>query len=365
MGFFDWFSSQFIDVIDWIDDSNDTMVYRFERHNHEIKYGAKLTVRESQIAIFVNEGVVADVLEPGIYELETKNLPIMTSLQHWDHGFNSPFKAEVYFVNTKRFTDLKWGTKNPIMVRDPEFSMVRLRAFGTYEIRITDPKQFMTEIVGTDGHFTTDEVENQLSNLILAKFPTVLGESNIPVLDMASNYEKFSEFVSQKIAPFFGEYGLQLTKILIENISLPEEVEKALDKRTSRAVTGNLDDHIKYQTGNALGAEGGGTMSDMVGMGAGIALGQQMAEQMGRNSSSSTTKNTPPPLPTEKETLYHIAVDEASEGPYNLDDIKTYIRKGTIKRNTLVWRDGLDDWIEAESELKEYFSSTPPPLPKK
>jgi len=362
MGFFDWISGQFIDVIDWVDDSHDTMVYRFERDGNEIKYGAKLTVRESQMAIFVNEGVIADILGPGIYELETKNLPIMTSLQHWDHGFNSPFKAEVYFVNTKRFTDLKWGTKNPIMVRDPEFSMVRLRAFGTYEIRITDPKQFMHEIVGTDAHFTTDEVENQLSNLILAKFPTVLGESNIPVLDMASNYEKFSEYVSDKIAPFFGEYGLQLTKILIENISLPAEVEKALDKRTSREVTGNLDKHLKYQTGNALGAEGGGTMSDMLGMGAGLALGQEMAQNMSQKKSD---KNTPPPLPTKNEQLYHVALDDESEGPYGLDAIKEYIKKGIVKKETLVWREGLSDWVEADLEFKHYFNATPPPLPKK
>jgi len=202
MGFFDWAFGQFIDVIEWTDDSHDTMVYRFPRQNKEIKYGAKLTVRESQVAIFVNEGVIADVLSPGIYELETKNLPIMTSLQHWDHAFNSPFKAEVYFVNTKRFTDLKWGTKNPIMVRDPEFSMVRLRAFGTYEIRITDPKRFMNEIVGTDQHFTVDEIDEQLTNLIVSKFTTILGESNIPVLDLASNYEKFSEYVSEKILSY-------------------------------------------------------------------------------------------------------------------------------------------------------------------
>jgi len=363
MGFFDWIAGQFIDVIDWIDDSNDTMVYRFDRHNHEIKYGAKLTVRESQVAIFVNEGVVADVLGAGIYELETKNLPIMTSLQHWDHGFNSPFKAEVYFVNTKRFTDLKWGTKNPIMVRDPEFSMVRLRAFGTYEIRITDPKQFMQEIVGTDGHFTVDEVQNQLSNLILSKFPTVLGESNIPVLDMASNYENFSAFLSNKIAPFFGEYGLQLTKILIENISLPQEVEKSLDQRTSRMVTGDLDAHIKYEMGNALGKESGGTVSDMVGMGAGLALGQEMANQIGQKKS--VDKNTPPPLPTRQDIMYHIAVDEASEGPYDLRSIQELIIKGTIQRDTLVWKEGLADWVEAESVLREYFKSTPPPLPRK
>jgi len=361
MGFFDWLGGEFIDVIDWLDNSNDTMVYRFEREGNEIKYGAKLTVRESQMAIFVNEGVVADILEPGIYELETKNLPIMTSLQHWDHGFNSPFKAEVYFVNTKRFTDLKWGTKNPIMVRDPEFSMVRLRAFGTYEIRITDPKQFMSEIVGTDAHFTTDEIENQLSNLILSKFPTVVGESQVPILDMASNYEKFSQYLSEKIAPFFGEYGLQLTKILIENISLPAHVEKVLDNRTSREITGNLDEHIQYQTGNALGREEGGTMSDMVGMGAGLALGQEMAEKM---KNVNVERNVPPPLPIETEALYYIAVNNTSEGPYKRSIIKEYIQKGIVKRETLVWREGLSDWIEAESELKHCFQTTPPPLPK-
>jgi len=362
MGLFDWFGSQFIDVIDWTDDSNDTMVYRFPRHNNEIKYGAKLTVRESQMAIFVNEGVIADVLGAGIYELETKNLPIMTSIEHWDHAFNSPFKAEVYFVNTKRFTDLKWGTKNPIMLRDPEFSMVRLRAFGTYEIRITDPKVFMNEIVGTDAHFTTDEIESQLTNLILSKLPAVMGESKIPVLDMASNYEKFSDYVASKISPFFKEYGLELTKLLIENISLPSEVEKALDKRTSRAVTGNLNEHIQYQTGNALGNENGGTMSDMLGMGAGLALGQDMAQKMNQQQMN---KNTPPPLPSRNEVMYHIAVEEKQEGPYDIRAIQGFISDGTVKEETLVWTEGLKDWAEADTIFEEYFSkSTPPPLPK-
>lgn len=362
MGFFDWITGQFIDVIDWLDDSNNTMVYRFDRQGNEIKYGAKLTVRESQVAIFVNEGVITDILETGIYELNTKNLPIMTSIQHWDHGFNSPFKAEVYFLNTKRFIDLKWGTKNPIMVRDSEFSMVRLRAFGTYEIRIANPKLFMNEIVGTDGHFTTDEVESQLTNLILSKLPIVLGESNIAVLDMASNYENFSNYISEKIAPFFKEYGLELTKILIENISLPKNVEKALDKRTSREVTGNLDDNIKYQTGNALGSEsGGGTISDMLGVGVGLGLGQEI-----RNSfREKKDKNTPPPLPTRKDIIYHIALDDTPEGPYNMSSIQEYITKNIIKKDTLVWRDGLSDWVEAENEFKQYFDATPPPLHKR
>jgi membrane protease subunit (stomatin/prohibitin family) len=360
MGLFDWITGQFIDVIEWTDDSHDTMVYRFDRQGNEIKYGAKLTVRESQVAVFVNEGVIADVLTPGIYELETNNLPIITSLQHWDHGFNSPFKAEVYFLNTKRFTDMKWGTKNPIMVRDPEFSMVRLRAFGTYEIRITDPEQFLKEIVGTDGHFTTDEVEEQLRNLIISNFTHILGESQIPILDLASNYNNFSKYMSEKIAPHFSEYGLQLTKILVENISLPENVEKALDKRTSREVTGNLDEHLKYQMGEAMGKEGGSAMGDMATIGAGIAMGQNMANSI---NFSTPPKNTPPPIPTRDETLYHIAVDNASEGPYDMRTIKGLIARGTIKRDTLVWRKGLEDWKSAKSQFGEEFDSTPPPLP--
>ena len=361
MGLFDWLFGQFIEVIEWTDDSHDTMVYRFPTYNNEIKYGAKLTVRESQVAVFVNEGVVADILEPGIYELETKNLPIMTSLEHWDHGFNSPFKAEVYFVNTKRFSDLKWGTKNPIMVRDPEFSMVRLRAFGTYEIRITDPKQFMNEIVGTDGHFTVDEIDEQLTNLIVSKFTTIVGESNISVLDMASNYEKFSAYISEKIAPYFGEYGLNLTKILVENISLPNEVEKALDKRSSREITGNLDDNIKYQTGEALSSDKGGSMGEMIGMGAGIAMGQNMAESL---KTTKTDKHTPPPLPQRNHTMYYVAINEEREGPYDLRTIQGFINENKINKNTLVWTEGLEDWVEAYTVFENNFNKTPPPLPK-
>ena len=364
MGLFDWISGQFIDVIEWTDDSHDTMVYRFDRQGNEIKYGAKLTVRESQIAIFVNEGVIADVLKPGIYELETNNLPILTTLQHWDHGFSSPFKAEVYFVNTKRFTDLKWGTKNPIMVRDPEFSMVRLRAFGTYEIRISDPEHFMKEIVGTDGHFTVDEIDAQLTNLILSKFATVLGESKIPVLDLSANYDLFSQFITKRIAPFFGEYGLELTKLLVENISLPSNVEEALDKRSSRALTGDLDDYLKYQTAEAIekSTQNGGSsmMGDMLGMGAGLAMGQNMAEAL---QSSKTKKDTPPPLPTRDETVYHIAIDGASDGPYDSRTLKGLVANGKVQRDTLVWKKGMSDWEKAQSVIADFFENTPPPLP--
>jgi len=352
MGLFSWLFGQFIDVIEWTDDSQDTMVYRFNRQGNEIKYGAKLTVRESQMAVFVNEGVIADILGPGIYELETKNIPILTNLQHWDHGFSSPFKAEVYFISTKRFTDLKWGTKNPIMVRDPEFSMVRLRAFGTYEIRIDDAKKFLNEIVGTDGHFTTDEVEAQLSNLIVSKFATIMGQDETPALDLAANYEKFGAFITEHIAPDFEAYGLELIRILVENISLPEEVEKAIDTRTSRAVTGDLDAHIKYQSGQAL-VNSDGAASDMVGMGAGLAMGQQMADSMGQ-------KSTPPSL--KEVEHYFAAIDGESKGPLTSEEVKSYIKNGKIEKTTRMWKEGMEAWDKASIVVPDIFSKTPPPL---
>ncbi|MEA3434216.1 MAG: SPFH domain-containing protein [Campylobacterota bacterium] len=353
MGLFDWIFGQFIDVIEWTDNSQDTMVYRFNRQGNEIKYGAKLTVRESQMAVFVNEGVIADILGPGIYELETNNIPILTNLQHWDHGFNSPFKAEIYFISTKRFIDLKWGTKNPIMVRDPEFSMVRLRAFGTYEIRIDNAKTFLNEIVGTDGHFTTDEVEAQLTNLIVSKFATIMGQDDTPVLDLAANYEKFGTYITEHMAPAFKEYGLELTRMLVENISLPEEVEKAIDTRSGREITGDLDKNIKYQSGQALG-NSDGSASDMVGMGAGMAMGQQMANSM-------NPTNTPPSLPN-KIAQYFVAVEGESEGPYSLENIQEYISNGRINEQTLIWTQGMKEWAEASSVLSDKFSQTPPPL---
>ena len=172
MGIFDFLSGEFIDVIHWTDDSRDTMVWRFEREGHEIKYGAKLTVREGQAAVFVHEGQIADVFTPGLYMLETNNMPVLTTLQHWDHGFKSPFKSEIYYVNTTRFNDLKWGTKNPIMLRDPEFGPTRLRAYGTYSVRVSDPAKFLIEIVGTDGEFTMDEISFQIRNIIVQEFST-------------------------------------------------------------------------------------------------------------------------------------------------------------------------------------------------
>lgn len=279
MGLFDKLKNEFIDIIEWLDPSNNTIVYRFERYQNEIKMGAKLTVRESQVAVFINEGQIADVFQPGMYTLTTQNMPIMSTLKGWKYGFNSPFKAEVYFVNTKKFMDNKWGTPNPIMVRDAEFGPVRLRAFGVYEYRVEDAAKFIRDVVGTDGEFTVEKVNNQLRNIIVTRFADAVGEAKIPVLDMASNYNEFSEKIGQTIIEEYKEYGLNLTKFLVSSISLPEEVEKMLDKRSSMGILGDMNKFTQFQAANAMEAAatapGGGMAAQGMGMGMGMAMAGQ------------------------------------------------------------------------------------------
>jgi membrane protease subunit (stomatin/prohibitin family) len=297
MGILDFLSGQFIDVIHWTDDTRDTMVWRFEREGHEIKYGAKLTVREGQTAVFVHEGVLADVFTPGLYMLETNNMPIMTSLQHWDHGFKSPFKSEIYFVNTTRFTDNKWGTKNPIMCRDPEFGPVRLRAFGSYAMRVSDAAKFMTEIVGTDGEFTSDEISLQIRNVVVQEVSRVLAGSGIAVLDMAANTADLGKLVTEAIKPTIAEYGLSIPEFYIENISLPEEVEKMMDKRTSMGVMGDLNRFSQFAAAEAMGkaAENPGAAGAGMGMGLGMAMGGMAAGPWGAVPQHAAPHAAPPP----------------------------------------------------------------------
>ncbi len=357
MGLFDWLFGEFVDVIEWTDDSNDTLVYRFERHDHAIKYGAMLTVRESQVAVLVNEGRLADLYEPGLYRLETNNMPILSTLENWPHGFKSPFKVDVYFLNMRRFTDLKWGTKHPLMLRDPEFGPVRLRAFGTYGLRIKEPITFLKEIVGTDGHFQTGEITGQLRNLIASRFASIMGEANIPILDLAANYDDLGQFITAKLQPEFAEYGLELTKLLVENISLPDEVEKALDQRTSMGMVGNLRQYTQFQAARSL-TTGGSGASDGLAMGAGIAMGQQLGKQI-----TQSAPTQPPPLPSTQS--FYIAREGKRLGPLDLATVEAKIRSGDIRPDTLVWTPSLEEWTPAKqvSELAPLFSSQPPPLP--
>lgn len=236
MGIFNMIKGQLIDVIEWTDSSTNTMVHRYENDGKEIMMGAQLTVRESQVAVFVNEGKIADVFQPGRYELSTQNMPIMTALKSWKFGFNSPFKAEVYFINTKQFLDLKWGTSNPVMMRDTDFGMIRLRAFGIYSFRVIDPVVFLKEVFGTSDLFTVEGVEGQIKRTIVSALSDALAQSKIPALDLASNYDELGQFALQTISPKVAPLGLKLESFIIENISLPEEVEKAMDNRTSISI---------------------------------------------------------------------------------------------------------------------------------
>ena len=372
MGIFDFLSGQFIDVIHWTDDTRDTMVWRFEREGHEIKYGAKLTVREGQAAVFVHEGQLADVFTPGLYMLETNNMPIMTSLQHWDHGFQSPFKSEIYFVNTTRFTDQKWGTKNPIICRDPEFGPVRLRAFGTYSVRVSDPAKFLTEIVGTDGEFTTDEVTSQIRNIIVQEFSRVIGGSGIPVLDMAGNTHDLGRMMAEAISGTIDQYGLELPELYIENISLPPAVEAALDKRTSMGVVGDLNKYTQFSAAEAMTAAasnpGGGEAAAGMGLGMGMAMANQMANAMnpgpwGAAQQQQPAAAAPPPPPVEH--VWHLAENGQTTGPFSKADLGRMASAGQLKRETYVWTAGQDGWKKAEdvAELAQLFTVMPPPPP--
>jgi len=283
MGIFDAIKSQFIEVIEWLDDSGNTLVYRFPVQGQEIKNGAQLTVRESQAAVFVFQGQIADVFGPGRYSVDGGNTPILSKLGAWKYGFNSPFKAEVYFVNTKQFTDLKWGTSNPIMMRDNDFGMVRLRAFGIYSIRVSDPSAFIKEIAGTNAHFVTEDIEGQLKRTLVSGFSDSLAESKIAALDLASNYDELGKFVKAKLTDDFKSYGLELTKLVIENISLPAEVEAAMDKRTSMGVIGDVGRYAQFQAADAMrdaAQNPGGGAGTGAGLGAGFAIGNAMAGAM-------------------------------------------------------------------------------------
>ncbi|EIJ41108.1 putative virion core protein (lumpy skin disease virus) [Beggiatoa alba B18LD] len=381
MSFWKSLTSEFIDIIEWLDDTQNTLVYRFERHDNEIKNGAKLIVREGQVAVFIKEGkhqrtIDMDILEPadtfeaGTYTLDTKNLPILSTLMGWKYGFDSPFKAEVYFINTRRFLDQKWGTPNPIILRDPEFQMVQIRAFGTFSYRINKPAYFLKEIVGTAGSLKTDDINKQLRDFIVSRFTDALGESRMSVLDMAAKHDELGEFVKEKIKGEFAELGVELLKIVITNINLPPELDEAFKKRSSMGILGNMQTYTQYQTAEAIGkaAEHGGSgiASSMMESGMGFAMGMNMANQMQNAQQQAPQPNAgtmPPPLP--QAVAYHVAINGQTQGPFELPTLKQHVQSGHITRDTLVWKQGMANWTAAGQvmELSSLFGSVPPPLP--
>ncbi len=283
MGIFSKLMGQFVDVIEWTEPSQSVMVYKFDRDDNEIKNGAQLTVRESQAAILVNEGQLADVFGPGRYELATQNMPILTSLRSWKYGFNSPFKADVYFVNTHQFLDMAWGTSNPVMMRDAEFGMIRIRAFGKYSFRVVDPALFLKEVFGTQAYMTKDGVTGFIKSRVVSGLSDAIAQSKIPALDLAANYDELGQYAAQSVSAALQPIGLELCSLVIENISLPDEVEKAIDTRTRMGIAGDLNRYTQFQTAEAI-RDAANNQNGMAGLGAGMGAAAVFTQVMGNNA---------------------------------------------------------------------------------
>lgn len=297
MALMDFIKKQFIDIIQWTEDDDGTLAWRFPMADMEIQYGASLTVRESQMAVFVNEGKVADVFGPGMHKLTTQTIPVLTYLKNWDKLFESPFKSDVYFFSTRQQVDQKWGTPQPITIRDKDFGAVRLRAFGNYSFRVADPKLFHTEISGTRERYTVADLDGQLRGLVLQNISNAIASSQIPFLDLAANQLAFAQALSTELAPAFTKIGLQLDGMTVQNVSLPEELQKILDQKIGMGMVGqDMGKFMQYQTAQAIpkfaegaGNGGGGIAGDAMGLGAGVALGQVLAQNLSQGLSGAGT----------------------------------------------------------------------------
>ena len=282
MGLFDYLRTQFLEIIEWQDDSRDTLSWRFPDEDKEIKRGAQLIVRESQVAQFIYLGQFGDTYGPGKHTLTTENIPILSTLKGWKYGFESPFKADVYYVNTRLFTGNKWGTSNPVMMRDPDFGIVRVRAFGTYDFRIVDVKLFLKEVAGTDHQFRLDEFADTMRSRIISVFTDALASAKVPALDVASRYGELGDALLPIINPVISaRYGIEIPSFIVENVSVPPEVEQAIDKRSSMAAIGNLNDYVKMQMAEGMAKGGGGAGGAAAEIAMGFGLAQQMMNQPG------------------------------------------------------------------------------------
>ena len=375
MGLFDEIKNklkyEFIDIVEWLDTNNETIVHRFERYQNEIKNGAKLVVREGQMAVFINEGQLADVFKPGTYTLDTQNLPILATLKGWKYGFNSPFKAEVYFVSTRIFTDEKWGTKNPITLSDDRFGLVEIRAFGTYTFRISDPGKFIIDVVGTDGNFTNFEVNEHLKSLIATRFTDTVGEANLPIELYAANTSELSETCQEVMIPEFERLGILLEKFYIENVSMPEELKKEIFEysRLDKLDMAKLSQFKAAKAMEAAAKNEGGTAGAGMGMGMGFVLAQQMGQAMNPLTAQQAPIQpgnvAPPPIPVQIQ--YYYAVNGQQTGPVPFDKLKELFANRTINKESLIWKQGMANWaaLKEVEELKSFLGgNTPPPLPE-
>ena len=354
----DFIGGELIDVIEWLEDSPDAMVWRFARPNNEIKNGAQLIVRPGQVAVFVDQGTVADVFEPGRHELTTSNLPVLSKLRGWKYGFQSPFKADIVFVSTRQFPSLKWGTKTPVMVNDRELGAVRLRAYGTFIVRVGDAKTFVTQLVGSNPGFAIDQIGDQIRDMIVPRVAEQLGEGAIPILQLASKYAELGDRAATRLAPDLVPMGLELARLVVESIALPDEVAATLDQRTRIGLIGDVSAYAALQAADAI--RDAARNPGAGGAGAAVGVGIAMAGQIGSAAASAlrgdgatpapgapASPHTPPPIP--QAANFFVAVDGKAQGPFDVAALRAQIAAKSLSGDTLVWRDGMQQWAPASS----------------
>ena len=357
MGLFDRFKTELVDIIEWLDESRTILVWRFPRYENEIKTGAKLIVREGQQAIFIKEGKLADVFSPGTYSLETKNLPILSTIMGWKFGFDSPWKAEVYFVSTIQFVDQKWGTKNPITIDDQRFGLVELRAFGNYSFKIVDSTKFVKEVVGTDGSFNTEEINAHLRSKINGDVGVIAQKEKLSADTFLGNFDAVKPLFLEKLNASFSTYGLQLLDFNIENVSMPDEIKKEIFEY-SRLNRIDMNKYTQRKAADSIETAAGNT--GIAGMGMVMGVNNNLASAVGSNMQNAQSNVAPPPL-----SSYFVAVNGQQSGPFTLDQLLAMKGSGQFNPQSLVWKQGMANWTAASgvAELQNLFPPTPPPIP--
>lgn len=355
--------SQLIEVIEWTDDSRDTLSYRWPDEDKEIKNGAQLIVRESQQVQFVAAGQYADLFGPGKHTLSTENIPVLSTIYGWKYGFQSPFKCDVYYINTRLFTGNKWGTANPVTVRDPDFGVVRIRAFGTYDFRIVQPALFLKEVAGTDQNFRLDEFADTMRSRIVSIFSEALAKAKIPVLDVATRYSDLGEALVQVINPaVVDKYGLEITSFILENVSVPAEVEQAIDKRSSMTAIGNLNDYVKYQMGQAMANGGDSAATLPASMAMGFGMAQEMMKQMQQPAPAASgflpgaAAPTPTPTPTTAPAAAPVLQVYTPEQAAQLLGVEVADVLAELEAGNLKGRKIGSAWRIAQAALDEFLA---------
>ena len=356
MSILDKLRAELVDIVEWMDDDATTLVWRFPRYHNQIKNGARLVVRPGQQAVFVHQGKLADVFGPGTHTLETGNLPVLSTLSGWSYGFDSPFKAEVYFVATRQVADLKWGTPNPVIVRDPDFGPIRIRAFGSYTLKASDPRRLLEELVGTDGRFEAGEVSELVRAIVGATFAEVIATSNVSAVDLASRTRELSERVRGEVVKRIkADFGLDVPQLWIVNVSFPEEVERALDARAGMSVVGDLLRFQQYQTASATPVAAANPAGGLAGAGLGLGMGMAIAGTHGGVAPA----GTPPPVPGE---LWHVAEAGRATGPFARAQLAEAAASGRLRADSPVWIPGMTSWVPA-SEVPALAVFFAPPIP--